>query len=295
MKLSQADWVIVAAVAFGVVAAILLLLLGQLAHVYSPPVVVSVFLALSVSALTYRFLGGSDGATFKLGPLQLAGTAAVFVGVMWFVNAQMSKQLDIDNSQAKYQEARAKIVALNERYEQLESNLQAATNEINSLEAEGASQLKLNQLGSIDAIRNLDPKSDFAKSLVEMSSSKTGPWREEFDEIKVTVSVAGYLQGRGAAACDDPRLREGGVSLVSLVLLNGENIRSTEPVMVPSFQRVSTEFCGPDRKFDLQVSCALASEIFTKQIVTCSNGNAAWQDGFRNLLPVAAMIPLKKG
>ena len=110
MKLSQADWVIVAAVVGGSFAGLILVLLGQLAHVYSPPVVMAFFLALAMSALTYRFLGGSDGAGFKLGPVQLAGTAAVFASVMWFVNVQLAKQLDVENSQGKYQEARAKLV-----------------------------------------------------------------------------------------------------------------------------------------------------------------------------------------
>jgi hypothetical protein len=86
------DEIIVAAFAFlGVGGAVFLPLHYGFASV--PPIVVSFLLATGLAALTYRFLGGIQGASFTVGTLKLGGALAALVGIAWFVNGRLVPQV----------------------------------------------------------------------------------------------------------------------------------------------------------------------------------------------------------
>ncbi|MCZ0955133.1 MAG: hypothetical protein OXQ89_05595 [Rhodospirillaceae bacterium] len=60
----------------------------------APPLVISVTLACSVSALLYGILGSVGEAGFKLGPLKMGGSAAVLIGSTYLFNWLLEPQLD---------------------------------------------------------------------------------------------------------------------------------------------------------------------------------------------------------
>jgi len=58
------------------------LLGGVVLHVtVKSPVITSLFLATGVASLVYRFLGGTEGATFVWGAIKMGGSLAALVGV----------------------------------------------------------------------------------------------------------------------------------------------------------------------------------------------------------------------
>jgi hypothetical protein len=58
-----------------------------------PPIVVSFLLATGLAALTYKYLGGIEGASFAVGALKLGGTLAALVGIALLINSQLMKQI----------------------------------------------------------------------------------------------------------------------------------------------------------------------------------------------------------
>jgi len=58
-----------------------------------PPALVSYLLATGLAALTYRYLGGIEGASFKVGALKLGGALAALVGIATLVNTQLLPQV----------------------------------------------------------------------------------------------------------------------------------------------------------------------------------------------------------
>lgn len=58
-----------------------------------PAVLVAVVLACGITTLAYTLLGGVTGAGFHLGPVKLAGSAAVLVGSIWLINLYLDPQL----------------------------------------------------------------------------------------------------------------------------------------------------------------------------------------------------------
>ena len=86
------DEIVVASFAFlGVGGAVFLPLRYGFAAV--PPIVVSFLLATGLAALTYRYLGGIQGASFTVGTLKLGGALAALVGIAWFINGQLLPQV----------------------------------------------------------------------------------------------------------------------------------------------------------------------------------------------------------
>jgi hypothetical protein len=51
-----------------------------------PPITTSFLLATGLAALTYRYLGGIQGATFTVGTLKLGGALAALVGIALLIN-----------------------------------------------------------------------------------------------------------------------------------------------------------------------------------------------------------------
>ncbi len=58
----------------------------------APPIIISFFLAMGVSSLVYRFLGGIEGAEFAWGTLHVGGTLAALAGIAVGVNQYLQVQ-----------------------------------------------------------------------------------------------------------------------------------------------------------------------------------------------------------
>jgi hypothetical protein len=86
------DEIVVAAFAFlGFGGAVLLPL--RVGFQSLPPIEVSFLLATGLAALTYRYLGGIQGATYTVGALKLGGTLAALVGIAMLINQQLVRQV----------------------------------------------------------------------------------------------------------------------------------------------------------------------------------------------------------
>ncbi len=83
------DEIVVAAFAFlGVGGAVFLPLRYTI-----PPITTSFLLATGLAALTYRFLGGIQGASFSVGSLKLGGALAALVGIALLINNSLVGQI----------------------------------------------------------------------------------------------------------------------------------------------------------------------------------------------------------
>jgi hypothetical protein len=60
-----------------------------------PAIVVSFLLATGLAALTYRYLGGIEGASFAIGALKLTGTLGALVGIAMLINSKLVSQTTV--------------------------------------------------------------------------------------------------------------------------------------------------------------------------------------------------------
>jgi len=84
-----ADEIVVSAFAFfGVGGGVMLPLLYGFDKI--PPITASFLLATGLAALTYRYLGGIEGASFSVGALKLGGALAALVGIATLINHSLA-------------------------------------------------------------------------------------------------------------------------------------------------------------------------------------------------------------
>ena len=93
MSLSPEDKIIIWIISLGIFIGLFMYIGGNVSQAIQPsPILVSVFIAIGFSAAIYRFLGGLEGSGMKVGPARLAGTAAAFLAITWFLNQSLEKQ-----------------------------------------------------------------------------------------------------------------------------------------------------------------------------------------------------------
>lgn len=68
-----------------------------------PPITTSFLLATGLAALTYRFLGGVQGASFAVGSLKLGGALAALAGIALLINNSLVKQVQHPAPPPSYQ------------------------------------------------------------------------------------------------------------------------------------------------------------------------------------------------
>jgi len=85
-QLSGEDKVVIGFSLLGLIGSIALYLLGL------PSVMISFFLSAGLVALVYRFLGGIQGASFKVGAMKLTGTAAALCCIAFLVDPRLETQ-----------------------------------------------------------------------------------------------------------------------------------------------------------------------------------------------------------
>lgn len=93
MSLSPEDKIIIWIISLGIFIGLFMYIGGNVSPAIQPsPILVAVFIAIGFSAAIYRFLGGLEGSGMKVGPARLAGTAAAFLAITWFLNQSLEKQ-----------------------------------------------------------------------------------------------------------------------------------------------------------------------------------------------------------
>lgn len=89
MKLT--DKVIIFSVALGLLGGV------SLFYLSAPPIIISIFLAMGVSALVYRFLGGiKPDTTITVKTITISGTLAALVGVAVIINIYLANEVAVD-------------------------------------------------------------------------------------------------------------------------------------------------------------------------------------------------------
>lgn len=257
-------------------------------HADYPPTIVSVFLGLTIAALTYRFLGGVDGTSFQVGVLKLGGSAALLIGTTWFLSERIKTEMNILETTTGY---RTQI-------EQMTKDLAARGQEVASKDSEIRKlQIQIEQIPnqsavqSIDQIRKLKPSDTLIKSLRRMMEAKDPPFVETVRELDVRVTMVD-MPGDAPlySICPsvfadlykdaEPNTK---ILLSRSVGPDGNNISVT----VDRRGKINDDVCkSPERNFDLQIGCSTARTLFPEIVHKCADGPA-----IRGKTLIAGAIP----
>ncbi|GAB3525974.1 hypothetical protein GCM10027342_28980 [Photobacterium alginatilyticum] len=123
-----------------------------------------------------------------------------------------------------------------------------------------------------------DDKTNESKEMYNFPSKKVGPWSELRDSISIIVTVPGNVKKGNARVC--PEYIGHKYSVISNTHIDGEPIQGSAEVLHANDYIFKANDCSKKIKFDMQISCEDANNIFTSKVITCDKeGKAKWQQG----------------
>lgn len=231
----------------------------------SPPVeptFIGVFMGVAVAAITYRYLGGTDGAQFSIAALKLGGSAALLLAVTWWVGSQMAKEraaLEQSNLTAK--------IATDQENVRLQKQLNAARSEVVTLTAD---QQRRDD-AFLRRVASLDPGDQLVKELKAALSDPTGPGADVSRPRDLRIKNTGSLQAAGSYwICPDVYR--------ALKPDSWGKDRKLRLVGPGEGKQIDVKYDGlldatgcekPDRQFDMQISCDASAMIFPDLVTGC--------------------------
>lgn len=243
-------------------------------HADYPPTLISIFLGLCVAALTYRFLGGTDGTTFQVGILKLGGSAALLIGTTWFLSERIKAEMNILDTSAGYRTQieqlaatvstrGAEVVDRDQKIQQLQTTIEQMPNQAAS--------------ASIEQIKKMTPNDPLIKAIRRMVDSQEKPFSQTIRDMTVRVAMVA-MPGDAALynICPDTfgqlykDVDPNTYILVSRsVGADGEEVSDK----LDRRGRIDNDICSsPRRDFDLQIGCASARKFFPEVVATCADG-----------------------
>jgi hypothetical protein len=265
------DIVIILTVALSFVAAIIFSVMMSRGQFF-PPTLLAMLLGVSVSALTYRFLGGTDGTKFSVGLLGLGGSAALLLGITLLVGERLKSEFKIyDDSRAYLNEIKALGAGIATR----DSQLADAAKEISALEDKirklPQTRIELN----LDYIKKLNPGDDLIATLKRMVRTGEYPFVDTLKRMPARVAVVGTIGDRATYnicrnTYDDLYRNSDPNSFMRISRSKGED---GEPVseLLDRAGFIDEDICtSSKRQFDVQIGCAAAMRLFSDKVKSCA-------------------------
>lgn len=270
------DSVLIAAIVLGLIIALYLSYALVVLDNHYPPTLIATFLAVGVAALIYRFMGGLIGTEFKLGLLTLGGSAAFFVGIIWFVGDRLRDEIGLYAKDQPYLDQIAGLQRERDQFATLNKQLQ--------------SQLKGQHTGvgghtcppaqcTIANVRKLQPNDPFVQGIKRLVDGQEPPFTPTLREMSVRVAIVAGLGSTPAFnICSDvlDKLNEGVEAPDPTVQFSHSlDDGSTASIMAKRSGKIGDDVCSnKQRGFDVQINCPIAMKLFADKISSCAEGAA---------------------
>ena len=272
---------------------VLMLVAFNLSGWWFPPWVVAAMFALSAALVAHHLLGGLSASRFSTAAFQLAGGFAALV-VIWFTgDRSLQAQLKPDNSRKAQQSEIATLKGVKQAIQgEIDHERQRLARLRQMNPPDDSTEPKPDsEKGSValdDMVARLDPEPAEAARIRELATRHLGPWAPTSRQADYTLSVAGKQRGRVASACDELKFGGEAIELSSLLVKGDDSYGSEKPVRVDSWKTLNPAVCD---RFQIQVSCEIALELFTADVINCdANGGFTWVAGFGGLIPVRGAV-----
>ncbi|MEW8338781.1 MAG: hypothetical protein AB2708_02955 [Candidatus Thiodiazotropha taylori] len=289
------DYLVLAIIISCTLGPVSVLFIAKLYQVFIPSAFYAVFLGIAVASMLYRFLGGIHDATFAIGALKVTGSAAVLLGMAWWLNDVLEIQIAKFNRYENHFQVLEKKILENKKLEasvtDLNNKLNIANMKVISLEARLDKEIKIPEI--VKLIKTLDPEDNISREIRNIALSKIGPWSPVSSTRTMMVSVAGYLHEGEIASC--PEYFDKTIEVVSEYVYAGEFIRSSSAIILKVNKYISrANDCSARRDFQLQFNCQDAVKVFTSKVLECSEENIPkWKVEDRKL-PISAVLIVKQ-
>lgn len=281
---SRDDVVLWIVISFCILAPVVMSSLWAYCDKYYPPMLLAVLLGIAVAALTYRYLGGTEGSAFSVGVLKVAGSAALLLGTTYLTHQGFSKEILPGLPPNQLAIVERERDECREREKKKVDELDQCRLEIEKAERRSKDIL-------IGEIEKLSPSSDLGQKLADMAARGKGPFPAVIKNLKAKVTVIKRDKGKFSVC---PSL---GFAASDLLRLSRTYDKSEEGILqvagLPT-GLIATAKCGESpRSFDIQIGCNDGLILFPEHIVSCGKeGEVGWKypNGERNFEVLVEVI-----
>jgi hypothetical protein len=268
------DLVLIAAVVLGLLIALYLSYASAVRGEHYPPTLIATFLAIGVAALIYRFMGGLVGTEFKVGLLTLGGSAAFFVGIIWFVGDRLQKEIGLYDSSGPYLGQITALQRQNNQQQRLNAQLQAELQRARSGHGGSCAAAQC----TIANVRKLQPNDPFVQGIKRLVDSQDPPFTPTLKEMPVRIAVVAGLGSNPAFnICGDTldKLNEGvDAPDPNVQFSRSLDDGSTATINARRAGRIGEDVCASDQRgFDVQINCPVVLKLFPDKIKNCAEGS----------------------
>lgn len=288
MKLKIEDVVICLALLLGFSTSLLMAIANEFWGTHFPSSLIAFFAAVSVAALIYRFLGGSEGSEFKMGVLKVTGSAAILFGATWFLGDRIRSETLMYQTDIGYRTVLAEKAKAVADLTTLNADL---TSKIQHLETRVADLSGARSGYTIEQIRRMKADDAFVSTIRRMFVNEDDPFRQTLREMPALVTLNDAMTDTNVyRICVDTQLalfkdletqkdrirmrRNGGDGDTHAVdIIRGGTIASDATVCSKTMPR----------SFDIQITCADAAKLFPDRIQRCAGLKPVYQPGITSI------------
>jgi hypothetical protein len=295
MKLTIEDVVICLALLLGFSTSLLMAIANQSWGTSFPPSLIAFFACVSVAALIYRFLGGSGDAQFKMGVLQVTGSAAVLLGGTWLLGDRIGDETVLYRTESQY---RPKLEARQQEVTRLRRQNLDLTRRADILEGRVAALGSGKDRYTIEEVRRMAPDDEFVTGIRRMVANEDPPFRDTIRNIPALVTLNdAMIDSHVYRICSDKQEAlfaglETQKNRLRMRRTFGEGETRTADMERGGLITQEGGVCPTDatRTFDIQITCADARTLFPDRIERCAGLKAVYLPGFNSIRGQRVML-----
>ncbi len=288
MKLTIEDLVICLALLLGFSTSLMLAIANESWGTHFPSSLIAFFASVSIAALIYRFLGGSGEAQFRMGVLQVTGSAAVMLGATWLLGDRIQMETALFRTDAEYRpqldSKQAALADAQERNRKLLEQVHDLTERVSDL---GTDKAKY----SIDQVRRMRSDDPFVTGLRRMVVNEDAPFRQTLADLSARVTLNDAMTDSNVyRICTDTQAKLfDGLDTQNDRLRMRRNYGDGETRIVDMVRGGTidpdAQVCGagPGKTFDIQITCADATKLFPDRITRCNGLKPVYQPGYNSI------------
>jgi hypothetical protein len=245
-----------------------------------PGTLAALLAGICVGTLSYTFLGGVDGAVFKLGGFQLAGSVAAIVIVFYLVNGPLDNSMKDVRAIAIGKDAQKQIGALEAQIATEQKLKNEAVQRANRLEAQESDERVTGDSAILKKIGESSADDALGKGVLQLYKDGKGPFDRTLQTLQLSARFNSQVASGTFRYCHDkrPELEDKPVRFEIIDASAG----TSQKIELQAGADIGPGLCSAI-KFDVQLGCDAVAQLLGNSAKSCDMKNGvAWTDASDN-------------
>ncbi|HYI46887.1 MAG TPA: hypothetical protein VEX35_00325 [Allosphingosinicella sp.] len=233
-----------------------------------PSTFVAILMGLCVATLAYTFLGGVDGAVFRLGGIQLAGSVAVIAAIIYLVKGPMAADMNDARAIQKGQNA-ISLIEQEETKTAAERQLRRqAERRLQDLQGESGETQATTVSGIVARIHAATARSSLGRGVLNLFTRGLGPFNPTLETMPLAVRFNDTVRPGSYRYCHSRRGDDFDGRPVRFEVVNREAGTTTQITLEPG-DDFGQALCTAGMTFEIALGCDAVQALLPGATTAC--------------------------